>query len=283
MKKSKRIISLLLSSMIALSALSINTFALDYYSGGNVMKSKSSNCSYYVINDKKYDLDDAIVKRNDNNYYYRDGEKVTKIGWVNTSGKKIYVKSKTGKLATGLTKIDGNYYYFTNKGILKTDCWKTINGKQYYLTSDGHAATNEYLKIDGVNYWFRGDKSHVKCANKWAPPDYGVSCTVESLIKNTGFDSVKLTDNGFTATATGASGQKIYVVVLTGYENKPVFFSMEYKQTYNEWSKTHSFLLTMDDLEIEYISGTTCYKTGNYLYSYDYDTNYMEISWMLNQ
>lgn len=70
-------------------------------------------------------------------------------GWNKTSkGKKYYIL-KNGKRATGYQTIDGDGYYFNNKGYAITKQWKYVklNGKKYKL----YFGKNGKRKLDVTN------------------------------------------------------------------------------------------------------------------------------------
>ena len=100
-----------------------------------------------------------------------------KAHWQTTNGKKQYILAD-GTKATGLRKINGYYYFFSDYGNMLTNslksvqsgskkytyyfgkdgkaatsCWKTINKETYYFKSNGRAASG-LTKIGGYTYFF---------------------------------------------------------------------------------------------------------------------------------
>jgi glucan-binding YG repeat protein len=120
-----------------------------------------------------------------NRYYYfgSAGRVVEKKGWqkiVNTKGTMVgwfYFSNNgnhymngwamglyfrpNGQLASGLTKINDNYYFFEvsteseHKGTLSKNTWIQYNNKKYYATANGVLYQNAWRLIDGSYYYFQ--------------------------------------------------------------------------------------------------------------------------------
>ena len=108
------------------------------------------------------------VKLGDTRYYFReDGAYLD--GFIDSEvGRQYYVR---GFLQTGITKIDGKYYYLSKDGVPTGGMqkvngklaryhddgsahagWATIDGKKYYFGSDGVMLSGN-VKIDGKYYY----------------------------------------------------------------------------------------------------------------------------------
>ena len=59
----------------------------------------------------------------------------------------------TGEYAVGWNEIEGEWYYFNQRGILLYNQWKKWNNRWFYLTDSGAAAKN-WKKIAGIWYYF---------------------------------------------------------------------------------------------------------------------------------
>ena len=59
----------------------------------------------------------------------------------------------TGEYAVGWNEIEGEWYYFNQRGILLYNQWKKWNIRWFYLTDSGVAAKN-WKKIAGIWYYF---------------------------------------------------------------------------------------------------------------------------------
>ncbi len=114
-----------------------------------------------------------------NRYYFgRKSEGyMYKKCWLKLSSGKVYRLTKSGKMATGLTKVGKKYYYFDKETGERQYGWKKVDGKYryfgkksssgamyvkkwltkgkylYYLTSDGSRATG-WKTISGKKYYF---------------------------------------------------------------------------------------------------------------------------------
>ena len=139
---------------------------------------KIGNSYYYFSNSSDPDRDGAKAKGfvtvNKTTRYYLDpvnGKAHT--GWLSANSKKYYC-SNSGKLYTGLRKIDKYYYLFYSTGPLcenkqglkkignyiyyvKDDghChigFTTINDQQYYFDSEGRLLVNATFTVDDVLY-----------------------------------------------------------------------------------------------------------------------------------
>ena len=123
----KRIAAIALSSMIAVTGLSVMSAGVS-----------------------------AEWVKNGGSYSYKDeaGNKLT--GWQEIDGGR-YCFDKDGKAFTGRKKINGDTYYFiaSKKGKMATS-WLTVNGRRYYFGNDGIMRTG-WTKIDGKKYYFGAD------------------------------------------------------------------------------------------------------------------------------
>ncbi len=72
--------------------------------------------------------------------------------WKDTDDGKMYLDD-SGKAVTGMEEIDGETYYFSSEGIMKTGWLKTKSGKKYYFGSDGVMKTG-WLKAKSGKYYF---------------------------------------------------------------------------------------------------------------------------------
>ncbi len=87
-----------------------------------------------------------------------DGDYVTS-DFVRSKGKEYYF-DEDGNKVTGLTQIDGSYYYFEADGAMVAGQTVTIGGKKYTFTSDGKALTG-WQEIDGDTYYYTHEGSMV--------------------------------------------------------------------------------------------------------------------------
>lgn len=90
----------------------------------------------------------------------------TKAAWYQKKGY-YYYKNQKGKIAKGLTKIDGKHYLFDSKGR-QLNGWRTIGGDYYFFYQKnglkGYMVTKK--QINGV--WLRKNgKAKVKKSNRW--------------------------------------------------------------------------------------------------------------------
>ncbi len=104
---------------------------------------------YYYKNGKPYT---GRVKIGDYWYYFKKGIKQTNYWYKTSAGTKYYFKS-SGRMATGLTKINGDYYYFKSSGKMATGLVK-INGSYYYFKSSGKRKTGWLKDESGNKYYF---------------------------------------------------------------------------------------------------------------------------------
>lgn len=72
--------------------------------------------------------------------------------WQETSEGMMYI-DESGEPATGITEIDGETYYFSKKGIMKTGWLTTKSGQKYYFTKDGTMKTG-WMKSKKGKYYF---------------------------------------------------------------------------------------------------------------------------------
>ena len=73
------------------------------------------------------------------------GEFVTKWGTT-------YFVTEDGEKVTGLKTIEGNTYFFNEKGVLQKQKWVTEDGKTYYALADGTIAKNQMIVKWGQTY-----------------------------------------------------------------------------------------------------------------------------------
>ena len=66
----------------------------------------------------------------------------------------------------GLTKLNGNYYFFKSGEPLKSK-WKVVDGKRYYFKKDGAAAKSGSMKIKGKYYVFNKKGQLQKSSGKY--------------------------------------------------------------------------------------------------------------------
>lgn len=81
-------------------------------------------------------------------------QKVTAMiptGWVQKNGNTYYL-DQNGVKATGLKEIEGKYYCFSAKGVMKTG-WIESKGNMYYFGEDGARLSGKAV-IDGKTYYF---------------------------------------------------------------------------------------------------------------------------------
>ena len=112
-----------------------------------------------TINNKKYyfnsnsgRMETNMIRINDNDYFFDDNTGEMLYGWIENRNYTYYANS-TGKLLTGLQKINNTYYYFYNDeklanfGAMVQSDWVTINNKQYYFRASGSMNTGWYYSI----------------------------------------------------------------------------------------------------------------------------------------
>lgn len=109
-------------------------------------------------------------------------------GWFKENNRTYYAYS-SGKLATGMTKIDGLTYYMAADGTLQTGWiwhennwyfampsgeltsgWLTLDGKWYYMRPNGVMVTKGWRTIDGVQYYM--DEKGAVAVNQFIGKSY---------------------------------------------------------------------------------------------------------------
>ena len=70
-------------------------------------------------------------------------------GWREAGGSTYYID---GRKATGLQKIDGNHYYFDERGAMLRSGWIKENGWWYFFGADGKMAKNQWIDWKGCRY-----------------------------------------------------------------------------------------------------------------------------------
>lgn len=112
------------------------------------------------INKKLYlfAADGSLIKNQVTSYKNKlylsksDGSLLT--GWGKVNGNRYYGTSK-GYLKTGLQTYKKNYYYFSKKtGAALKNSWKKVGKANYYFTGTGKAVKNKIYTIDGNKYYF---------------------------------------------------------------------------------------------------------------------------------
>ena len=77
---------------------------------------------------------------------YTDGR------WYSRWGATYYETSE-GELLTGMQKVEGKYYFFSNKGKLCKSTFEEVGGNTYYFNADGELTTG-WLKKWTATYYF---------------------------------------------------------------------------------------------------------------------------------
>lgn len=169
MKKSVRIISLLIVIVIGMSILSTGALAAGstgwrqnaygewYYlsSGSLAFGWKKISGSWYYFDDSGIMLSDGLYELSDGNYYY-------------------FLSS--GRMATGWRQVpfsDGSveWLYFNSDGSLFLDGWKKLGGYWYYF-EDGFYYHGGLAVIDSREYYFQ-DNGHMYTGWIHFYDDYG--------------------------------------------------------------------------------------------------------------
>ena len=86
-----------------------------------------------------------------------DPENITGGEWIELWGSTYYM-TEDGQILTGMHTVEGELYYFNEKGIMQRSIFHQEDGKIYYFTSDGVAAkgwldrwvSSYYFDEDGV-------------------------------------------------------------------------------------------------------------------------------------
>jgi glucan-binding YG repeat protein len=131
--------------------------------------------TYYLDSDTE---PETGVTEIDGQYYHFDSTGLmlygsfsadgTYDGWVtNSTGSRYYQLSSDRKFAylfVGFHKLDGEYYYFSKNGYLKTGdvdedngetvSIETIGNYEYAIDKDGHITRSQWLHIDDYDYYF---------------------------------------------------------------------------------------------------------------------------------
>ena len=82
-------------------------------------------------------------------YYYRYGEPLTGITVI--QGEYYYFNDE-GVMQTGLKRIGDRTYFFKKNGVMKRDAFQTVKGKKRYFGYDGAMARSGYHKGYLVDY-----------------------------------------------------------------------------------------------------------------------------------
>ena len=132
----------------------------------------------YYFNDSGV-MQTRFVNIGSDTYYFSIYSGKAIKGWfTQENGDKYYADATTGKVAKGLTKIDGDTYYFNDSGVMQTRFvtvgndtyyfsiydgkaikgWFTQeNGDRYYADKDTAVIAKGKVSVDGVLYWFWND------------------------------------------------------------------------------------------------------------------------------
>ena len=132
----------------------------------------------YYFNDSGV-MQTRFVNIGSDTYYFSIYSGKAVKGWfTQENGDKYYADATTGKVAKGLTKIDGDTYYFNDSGVMQTRFvtvgndtyyfsiydgkaikgWFTQeNGDRYYADKDTAVIAKGKVSVDGVLYWFWND------------------------------------------------------------------------------------------------------------------------------
>lgn len=95
-----------------------------------------------------------------NTYYSGPYCAYAATGWKLINNKRYYFDTKTAVMAKNcVKKADGNYIYFTKKGLQYSKSgWVTVGKNKYYITEGakgtGKVFTKGWLTIDGKKYYF---------------------------------------------------------------------------------------------------------------------------------
>lgn len=110
-----------------------------------------------------------------------------KPGWHGEGADRYYILESNRQEATGLTEIDGDLYYFNDKGDMQFG-WQDVSDKTYYFETDGTAVTGE-TEIQGTIYNFQdeGVLLHGWSEDKKSYYDEQGFKTSESWIEDGGF------------------------------------------------------------------------------------------------
>ena len=88
------------------------------------------------------------------NYINSKKETVDLNGWKIQNGKWFYYEN--GKKVVGPKKINNDWYYFDEEGVMFDSGWRKDGEYTFYYNSNG-TLVREVKKIDGAWYYFKGD------------------------------------------------------------------------------------------------------------------------------
>lgn len=114
--------------------------------------------------------------------YYKNGVKVK--GWQKIDGETYYFDQKgvlqtgwlnldghwyrldnTGAMQTGWVKVGKSWYFMEENGVMDAATWLSDGGKWYYLGADGAMYSNKWRCTKGVWYYLLGNGEMAK--NRW--------------------------------------------------------------------------------------------------------------------
>ena len=114
--------------------------------------------------------------------YYKNGVKVK--GWQKIDGETYYFDQKgvlqtgwldldghwyrldnTGAMQTGWVKVGKSWYFMEENGVMDAATWLSNGGKWYYLGADGTMYSNKWRCTKGVWYYLLGNGEMAK--NRW--------------------------------------------------------------------------------------------------------------------
>lgn len=105
----------------------------------------------YCFHDKKGYMRTGLFQINGKYYCFNDEGKAIS-GWYTTdNGEKLYFSEKDHTAYTGMQIIDGEKYFFTDIGILKTGLIKDSSGKYHYLVNEGQSTG--FIDYNGYTYY----------------------------------------------------------------------------------------------------------------------------------
>lgn len=76
-------------------------------------------------------------------------------GWDTSGGNTYYYVN--GSKVTGRYKINGIWYYFTKKGVLRRNQLLKVSGKVFYLDENGLRVKNRFVELNGNTYYCQSD------------------------------------------------------------------------------------------------------------------------------
>jgi len=160
----------------------------------------------------------AEVPAGSRNYYWfkdTDGS-VCRQTWINSNGKR-YRALRTGKLASGRTKIGRKYYYFKKTShVMLANVWKRANGGYCRFGANG-AQLFGIATVKGNTYYFD-------------PDDYGIRATGQETVdgKKYYFDERGRAQKGFVKIGGKTYFYNSQGVMVTGWVvegNKKYYFN----------------------------------------------------------